>query len=154
MQKFHLLGFAVFIFFVSCNQTTKPKDILIKKITKNKVDAVTDKEPIVINDYKDGMVISCGSGCAMQYNVRQIEAYKSKIKVEFSVQIFEDEKETDHYMEDYFFFFNQENKLLKIIRDGETENFLETQMPNSKREFKSFAQRLIVYINKNSATHQ
>ncbi|MEO5909347.1 MAG: hypothetical protein ABIP95_00595 [Pelobium sp.] len=147
-MTFHFLALSIFMFFVSCNQPRKHKGIVSGKITENKADKIADKDFVFKADYKDGMVISCGSGCAMQYNVKQIEGNESKMKVEFSVQMFEDEKETDHYFEDYFFFYNKENKLLKIIRNGETESFLETQMPNSQREFKNFAQRLITEVNK------
>lgn len=154
MQKLHLIVLVNLICFVACNQPKSRKDILKYKIENTKLDTISDKEFVFITDYKDGMVISCGSGCAMQYNVKQVEGSESKIKVEFSVQMFEDEKESDSYFEKFFFFYNRENKLLKIIRDGETETFLETQMPNSQREFKNFAQRLIIEVNKQGKERQ
>lgn len=148
MQIVKLITIVILICFVGCHQPKGDKNISQNRITNSLSNTLPDIEFTPKTDDKDGMVISCGSGCAMQYNVIQIEGNQSKIKVEFSVQMFEDEKETDHYLENFLFYYNKENKLLKIIRDGEKESFLETQMPNSQREFRNFAQRLMMEIKK------
>lgn len=152
MQIVKLIAVVILICFLGCHQPTSNKGISQNSITKSLSykDTFQDKDFVFKTAYKDGMVISCGSGCAMQYNVKQIKGNKLTVKVEFSVQMFEDEKETDNYLENFFFYFSKEKRLLKIIRDGENESFLETQMPNSQREFKNFAQRLIMQMSKDT----
>jgi len=146
MKKLFLL--TIFGLFLSCSRVTDQK----KNLSKVEGDITTNKEirfdKSRLKKMKEsGFVISCGSGCAMRYSVKEIEGNRSKVKVQFSVQQFEDERETDNYVEDFLFYYNNQNKLLKIIRDSETESFLATQMPNSQIEFKKFGTRLIKEMN-------
>jgi len=139
---------AIFALFLSCNRVTDQK----KDLSKVEADITINKEirfdkSLLKNMKESSFVISCGSGCAMQYNVKEIEGNRSKVKVQFSVQQFEDEQETDNYVEEFFFYYNNQNTLLKIIRAGETESFLATQMPNSQIEFKKFGTQLIMEMN-------
>lgn len=93
-------------------------------------------------------VISCGSGCAMTYSAIKIKRNQSIIKVKFNVDQYIDEQLTDSFQDDFTFTYNVTNHLKNIIREGESEDFLETQSAGSQESFKKFAVDLIKFAEK------
>ena len=132
---------------LSCVQDGAKQDKLAKintAITKQNLPKVTDTTALLNKVKEHSMVISCGSGCAMRYNVIKVTGNTTLITVEFSVEMFEDEIQTEDFVETFYFYYNEKKKLEKITRGDEAESFLETQMPNAQREFKTFADKLIL----------
>ena len=102
---------------------------------------------------KESIVISCGSGCALSYSPEKITRRGNDLVVEFKVLMYEDELIKDTYEQTFIFSYDNLNGLEKIAKDGEVEDFFESQMPNTRKSFKSFGENLIksdkVKISKN-----
>jgi hypothetical protein len=90
-------------------------------------------------------VLSCGTGCAMTHNVKDIEQINSSsIKVTFEVEMYVNEELTETFDESYIFDYDNSNKLKKVAREGENENLLETFfMGGAKDSFKEFGTKLM-----------
>jgi len=145
MKLQNTIAIAIMAISLGCNQESSKteQDVVYKQSQSEN----SPKKPEVIGKMQDSsFVISCGSGCALTYDAKQISGNQSVIKVNFSVIMFEDQEETDHYPENFIFYYDQNGKLIKINREGESESFLETQMPNAQSSFKDFATRLILHV--------
>ena len=90
-------------------------------------------------------VLSCGTGCAMTHNVKTIKQINpSSIKVTFEVEMYVNEELTETFDESYIFYYDDYNNLMKVAREGETENLLETFfMGGSKESFRKFGTKLM-----------
>ncbi|WP_231426892.1 hypothetical protein [Pedobacter sp. Leaf250] len=151
--KYYLLAYSV-VLVIACNENEGKKKIA-KVTVKDTVEKQSsgDKKISVesVNSKKDfskiknqSLVISCGSGCAMTYNVKDInQINETSIKVIFKVDMYIDEKQTETFDETYNFIYNAEHKIEKIIQDGENENVLNNMLGGAKQTFKDFAAELI-----------
>ena len=92
-----------------------------------------------------GFVLSCGTGCAMTHNVKDIKQINpSTIKVTFEVEMYVNEELSETFDESYIFYYDDYNNLKKVAREGENENLLETfLMGGSKESFKEFGVQLM-----------
>nr|AIW81373.1 hypothetical protein [uncultured bacterium TB306_p] len=90
-------------------------------------------------------VISCGSGCAMSYNAVEIVCHENNIEVKFKVEMYVDEALSDTYYETFIFSFTDSNKLIKVNKKGNTEDFLKTQMPAAQETFLNFGESIADY---------
>ena len=119
-------------------------------------DSVKSQSSIKINDnskeLNNSFVISCGSGCAMTYNVKNVKDLGNIKEVRFEVETYIDELLSETNDETYLFYYNRSNQIEKIQHKGEKENILENLLPNTVESFKKFAGKLIdttkININK------
>lgn len=89
-------------------------------------------------------VISCGTGCAMTHNVKDIKQINpSTIKVTFEVDMYMDEELSETFEENYTFYYDSSDNLKKITREGDKENALEFFIGGAKQSFEEFAMRLV-----------
>lgn len=136
---------SIFLFAVSCKKETS------KTITNNinsDTSRATKKENAdsfdKVNGFvKESFVISCGSGCAISYSPESIKQINNSMDVTFNVKMYEDEKITDTYDEAYIFSYNDFGKLDKIVKKGESEDFLGTLMPDAQQSFLDFGNNLM-----------
>lgn len=91
---------------------------------------------------KDSFVISCGSGCAMVYNVEKIKRIGTVFKVKFKVSNYIDEKVVEETHQYYFFEYEKGGRLISIHPKASKENILIDKDDFSKDEFKKFGERL------------
>lgn len=57
-------------------------------------------------------VLGCGSGCALTYNVSEIEQNEKFVTIEFKVEMYINEKVTDEYFDAYRFKTNPNQVVL------------------------------------------
>ncbi|WP_333852705.1 hypothetical protein [Epilithonimonas sp.] len=89
-------------------------------------------------------VLSCGTDCAMTHNVKEIKQINpSTIKVTFEVEMYVDEELTETFDDSFLFYYDNSNKLKKVIREGESENILETFLGGNKESFEEFGAKLM-----------
>lgn len=146
MQLHKILVPVIIILFLGCREKThkRPDQLKPEVSAKENNSKAAANEIYSLTKMPDSsFVISCGSGCAMTYDVKEILGNLSRIEVKFSVIMFEDQEQVDQYFETFVFHYNKDKQLVKIIREGEEESFLETQMPGSQTSFKNFAAHLI-----------
>ena len=157
INKFYAIIFIIF-FATACEKkidntvTVKGQDTAINRTsqTASSIPQATDNK----DNAKKSFVISCGSGCAMTYNVRNIvRESTNQIKVDFIVENYLDEVLQGTDKESYIFYFDKEEKLVKIKKKGEDGSFLETQTQDSQDSFREFAASLMS-SNKIKATDQ
>jgi len=91
---------------------------------------------------KNSFAVSCGSGCAMAYVADKIETKSSGIQVYFTIDMYVDEKITDHYTESYLFKFDESNNIQEIISEETNENVLNTLPIGAKESFVEFSKKL------------
>lgn len=145
------------LFLFSCKKeeqkpsisTETKKEIKVKNSVKKYNPNSTDKN--IDNDFKESIVLSCGTGCAYSLSSKKIKVNRSKnisIAVDFEVEMFVDEELEDTYNETYIFMYDDSNELIRILRDN--ENILETfPLGSASREgFENFGKRLLQHINK------
>lgn len=90
---------------------------------------------------KQSFVISCGGGCAMTYNVKNIEQINEvSIKVKFQVQMYIDENPTETYEETYIFNYGNINT---IINAKTNENIRDNFSENGIQYFEEFGAKLM-----------
>ena len=90
------------------------------------------------------LVISCGSGCAMTYNVKDIKEINSaSIEVTFDVDMYLDEKLTENYPETYIFNYGNINTIQRVNDTGKNENIKDTFTPSALRTFQEFGKKLV-----------
>lgn len=110
-------------------------------------DSVKSQSSVEINDnskeLNNSFVISCGSGCAMTYNVKNVKDLGNIKEVRFEVETYIDEVLSETNDETYLFYYNRSNQIEKIQHKGEKENILENLLPNTVESFKKFAGKLI-----------
>lgn len=136
-----IISFLLF-FIIGCkkNNASKITSIEIK-------DSVKSQSSIKISENSkeanDSFVISCGSGCAMTYNVKNIIDLENVKEVKFEIETYIDNvlSETNH--ETYLFYYNQSNQIEKIQHKAEKENILENLLPDAVESFKNFAGKLV-----------
>jgi len=89
-------------------------------------------------------VLSCGTGCAMTHNVKTIRQINPKaVKVTFEVENYIDQELSETFEDSYIFYYDDANKLKKVIREGEKDNILETFMGGAKQSFEEFGAQLM-----------
>lgn len=157
INKFYAIILIIF-FATACEKkidntvTVKGQDTAINRTsqTASSIPQATDN----MDNAKKSFVISCGSGCAMTYNVRNIvRESTNQIKVDFIVENYLDEVLQGTDKESYIFYFDKEEKLVKIKKVGEDGSYLETQTQDSQDSFTEFASSLMS-SNKIKATDQ
>lgn len=90
------------------------------------------------------LVISCGSGCAMTYNVKDIkEKNSSSIEVVFKVDMYLDEKLTETFPETFLFNYGNINTIKRVYDNGKTEDIVNSLMPSAIQTFQEFSKKLI-----------
>lgn len=116
-----------------------------KSHTQKKTEQHIQNETATVNEDNNGrsFVLSCGSGCAMTYNTKNITGNLPEMKVTFSVDMYVDEKLSDTYNETYIFSYDSSNQIKNIHLEGKNENVLETLMPDAQRSFREFAEGLV-----------
>ena len=132
----------------AADTSKNPPSIKVEKIQSEKPlkDQSASKKDLTKIE-KQSFVISCGSGCAMTYNVKEINPInKSSIKVMFTVDMYVDEKISETFDEAYTFIYNNSNAIKGIIRDGENGNVLNEMMESAQLSFKKFGEELIKEI--------
>lgn len=147
--KLYLLIVAAVV-IISCNERKKSEQKPVVDTIENRQRA---KEKEAANSKKDfsrikkqSFVISCGSGCAMTYNVKDINQLNAtSIRVVFDVDTYIDEEQTENLVETYIFDYNSEHNIEKITREGENENVLDNLIGGAQQTFKEFAAELIKY---------
>ena len=93
---------------------------------------------------KQSIVVSCGSGCAMTYNVKDIKEINSaSIKVTFDVDMYLDEKLTENYPETYIFIYGNINTIQRVNDKGKNENIKDTFTVSGIKSFEDFGKKLI-----------
>lgn len=139
---------------ISCNENRNNKtkqgsgaDTSKKKITShvNEIAQNTahSKKDLTKSKSKS-FVISCGGGCAMTYNVKNIDQTSSTlIKVTFEVDTYIDEEPSETFDETYIFSYNNDHQIEKITRENERENVLDNLIGAAQQTFKDFAAELI-----------
>lgn len=131
-------------------EVTGDKIKLVKK-DKSAIDQQTfgiDKHQPKERDFSkmknQSLVISCGSGCAMTYNVKAIKEINSAaIKVTFEVDLYENQKLTENYPETYIFHYGNINTIERVNDTGKNENIADTFMPAALETFREFGKKLI-----------
>jgi len=110
-------------------------------------DSVKSQSSVEINDnskeLNDSFVISCGSGCAMTYNHKNVKDLGNIKEVRFEVETYIDEVLSETNDETYLFYYNRSNQIEKIQHKGEKENILENLLPDAVESFKNFAGKLV-----------
>ena len=125
----------------------------IKLIKQEKSDITHKKFSIENNTHLErdfskmknqSLVISCGSGCAMTYNVKDIkEINSSAVKVTFNVDMYIDEKLTENFPETYIFSYGNISTIERVIEKGKRENIVETASASTLRTFQEFGKKLM-----------
>lgn len=95
-------------------------------------------------------MVSCGSGCAMTYSAAEITKDSQNSKVKFNVDQYIDEVLTETFKDDFIFTYDASNRLQKIMRKGETEDFLASQSSSSQESFRKFGDDVMKFVLKNS----
>ncbi|MDR3025165.1 hypothetical protein [Chryseobacterium sp.] len=137
----------ILLSIIGCKKETIEKEIpTVKndttKIQKHQIDSTDHNK---INGFtKESIVVSCGSGCALSYSPKSIKQIDNTIKVIFDVKMYEDDVLTDTYDETYIFKYNNSNKLDKIEKEGEGEDFFKTLIPDAQQSFLDFGNNLII----------
>lgn len=129
------------MFIIGCKKSESKIEITsIKDTTK-----IVEKQEFVSpplnerNNYtNESFVISCGSGCAMNYAPEDVTKKDKTIKVKFNVKMYINEALSDTYYETYIFYYDNNNKLDNIKLEGKSENILKTLMPDAQDSFKNF----------------
>lgn len=145
--KLYLLIVAAVV-IISCKERKKSEQKPVIDIIENRPRA---KEKEAANSKKDfsrikkqSFAISCGSGCAMTYNVKDINQLNAtSIRVVFDVDTYIDEEQTENLVETYIFYYNSELNIEKITRESENENVLDNLIGGAQQTFKEFAAELI-----------
>ena len=85
-------------------------------------------------------VISCGTGCAMTHNVKEIKKTDQvSIEVTFEVETYIDGEQTETFDETYIFVYGNIN----TIRNKSSNEHIENTHPESaQKSFKDFAAKL------------
>jgi len=136
------------VVIISCNERKKSEQKPVIDTIENRPRV---KEKGAVNSKKDfsrikkqSFAISCGSGCAMTYNVKDINQLNTtSIRVVFEVDTYIDEEQTENLVETYIFDYNSEHSIEKITREGENENVLDNLIGGAQQTFKEFAAELI-----------
>ncbi|MBD3906784.1 hypothetical protein NAL32_19250 [Chryseobacterium sp. Ch-15] len=144
-----IISFLLF-FLIGCKKsnTSEITNINVK-------DSVKTQNSTKVNDHSkelsDSFVISCGSGCAMTYNLKNVKDLGNIKEVRFEVETYIDEVLSETNDESYLFYYNRSNQIEKIQHKGEKENILENLLPNAVESFKNFAGKLVndIKINAN-----
>lgn len=135
------MSFLLF-FLIGCKKSNTSEIINI-----NVKDSVKTQNSTKVNDnskeQSDSFVISCGSGCAMTYNLKNVKDLGNIKEVRFEVETYIDEVLSETNDETYFFYYNRSNQIEKIQHKGEKENILENLLPNAVNSFKNFAGKLV-----------
>ncbi|SNR31301.1 hypothetical protein [Flavobacterium sp. ov086] len=132
------------IFIIGCKKNDRKEDTIIIKDTAN----LKEQEDVsttlnIAKDYaNETFVISCGSGCAMNYTPEYVLKYITTIKVKFNVKMYIDEVLSDTYFETYIFYYDKNNELDSIKLEGKGENILKTLMPDAQDSFKNFGKKI------------
>nr|WP_294926158.1 hypothetical protein [uncultured Flavobacterium sp.] len=133
------------LFIVGCRKsdpkrgTTDIKDI--SSVKKPEVILTTFNE--LKNYANESFVISCGSGCAMNYTPADVTKNSTTLKVKFNIKMYIDEVLSDTYYEIYIFYYDNTNRLDSIKLEGKSENILTTLMPDAQDSFKNFGKNII-----------
>ena len=89
-------------------------------------------------------VISCGTGCAMTHNVKEVKQInQSSIEVTFEVDMYMNEELSETFEENYTFYYDSSDNLTKIIRESDKENALDSFVGGAKQSFEEFAVKLV-----------
>ena len=136
------------VVIISCNERKKSEQKPVIDTIENRPRV---KEKGAVNSKKDfsrikkqSFAISCGSGCAMTYNVKDINQLNTtSIRVVFEVDTYIDEEQTENFVETYIFYYNSELSIEKITREDENENVLDNLIGGAQQTFKEFAAELI-----------
>lgn len=139
MQTNKILIVSLLFFFIGCK-----KNISIGGKTAIKDSLKSEKISYSKKKSNDSFVISCGSGCAMTYNVENITGNEKIKKVKFKIDTYIDDVLSETNKEVYFFYYNnQSNEIEKIIQEGQKENILENLLPDAVESFRNFANSLV-----------
>lgn len=122
-----IISFLLF-FLIGCKKSNTSEIINI-----NVKDSVKTQNSTKVNDnskeLSDSFVISCGSGCAMTYNLKNVKDLGNIKEVRFEVETYIDEVLSETNDETYLFYYNRSNQIEKIQHKGEKENILENLLP-------------------------
>ncbi|MBW3523129.1 hypothetical protein [Chryseobacterium sp. NKUCC03_KSP] len=136
-----IISFLLF-FIIGCKKSNTSEIINI-----NVKDSVKTQNSTKVNDnskeLSDSFVISCGSGCAMTYNLKNVKDLGNIKEVRFEVETYIDDVLSETNDETYLFYYNQSNQIEKIQHKGEKENILENLLPSAVESFKNFAGKLV-----------
>lgn len=136
-----IISFLLF-FLIGCKKSNTSEIINI-----NVKDSVKTQNSTKVNDnskeLSDSFVISCGSGCAMTYNLKNVKDLGNIKEVRFEVETYIDEVLSETNDETYLFYYNRSNQIEKIQHKGEKENILENLLPSAVESFKNFAGKLV-----------
>lgn len=88
-----------------------------------------------------GFVLSCGTGCAMTYNVKEIRSINEvSIKVTFEVDMYVDGELTETFDETYLFNYGNKNTIKNMKTNENIENIF---TESAQRSFKEFGTKLM-----------
>lgn len=143
-----IISFLLF-FLIGCKKsnTSKTTNINVKDSVKTqKFTKVNDNS----KELNDSFVISCGSGCAMSYNLKNVKDLGNIKEVKFEIETYIDNVLSETNDETYLFYYNQSNQIEKIQHKGEKENIFENLLPDAVESFKNFAGKLVNDIKMNA----
>ena len=147
-----IISFLLF-FLIGCKKSNTSEIINI-----NVKDSVKTQNSTKVNDnskeLSDSFVISCGSGCAMTYNLKNVKDLGNIKEVKFEIETYIDDVLSETNDETYLFYYNRSNQIEKIQHKGEKENILENLLPSAVESFKNFAGKLVndIKINANKVS--
>jgi hypothetical protein len=91
------------------------------------------------------IVVSCGTGCAMTYNPREIKQVSpTTISVTFEVETHMDEQSVETFSETYL--FHRDHSMQIIGADGTVEDFTKNISESALLSFREFGEELIKRI--------
>jgi hypothetical protein len=131
------------ILFAGCKKNNVSATKKIETIDSVQEKNLVNKDEDIENNNNKSFVISCGSGCAMTYNVKAIEDLEKFKKVKFEVETYIDDVLSETNEEIYLFIFNKDNQVEKILQEGQKDNILEHLEPDAIESFKNFANSLV-----------
>lgn len=143
MQTNKIIVASLLFFFIGCkkNDSVGEKTVLKESLKSEKISYSKSNSTEKSND---SFVISCGSGCAMTYNVENITGDQKIKKVQFKIDTYIDNALSETSNEVYFFYYNnQSNEIEKIIQEGQKEDILENLLPDAVESFRNFANSLV-----------
>jgi len=139
----------LFFFIIGCkkNNASEITNIDTKDSVKSQNSIKISENSEKVNN---SFVISCGSGCAMTYNVKNITDLENVKEVKFEIETYIDNVLSETNNETYLFYYNQSNQIEKIQLKGQNENILENLLPDAVESFKNFAGNLVNNIKINT----
>lgn len=117
--------------------------LLFQQCSFQREDVNKESENTSETNIMDGFVLSCGSGCALNYAASKIEKFEDHYLVTFSVELYINEELSEKYEEKLAFHYS-ENTLVAVFRKGSQTNVLTEMSDDAIMSFKDFGKELVL----------